>query len=76
MVVHIGEHAAVPEVPAGGDDLFEELGHFGDSDVRDRFLELRGRHRRHPRYSAEPLWHVSGGVAEQGELQVVHGLSC
>src|SRR6476659_5404736 len=57
-VVHVGRHAAGPEVPARGDDLFEELGDLRDTDLGDGLLQLRGGHRGHPRQAAEPLGHV------------------
>ena len=51
-----------------------ETRHIGNAEFGDRFLQLRGRHCRHPRQSAQALRHMGRRIAEQGELKMIHGL--
>src|SRR5581483_9083677 len=57
-VHHVGGHPAGPQMPAGGDDLLEELGDVGHADVGDLLAHHVGGHGGHPRDAASPcgMW--------------------
>src|SRR5947209_19905709 len=48
QVVHVGRHPARPQMPAGCDDLIEEVRDLWHAEVGDRLLQHVGRYRGHP----------------------------